>query len=372
MSGTGYSDKIKHLDREYLVQTSINGQTRSINVSIFHSGQLISGRVFPHPDNLDDQGLAEYTLEIHRQYRADFASLLGLIEKMKESDRPDIIGKIGMTLYSRKLYNEGLELLASAVEKHPENSGLKMIMGKLLLATGRFAEAQASLKSAVDLSPEYPDYRNLLGVACLRSEKPVEAIAQFKKAVELNIYFDQAHFNLGLGYILNGIVKEDFELARNLKANSIEAFGKAAMFNPRLICDEYKKGLALLEEDKLEESFAILADIAENPDIESPKERLMEMYLRYVHGENGVTEDGIKDYIEKIQNLLKASPAYADLQNELGMAYTIMGKFMRDKAIEHFKKALDVNPRFSRANKNLRLSENDLKGFEVLLEAILK
>jgi hypothetical protein len=45
---------------------------------------------------------------------------------------------------------------------------------------------------------------------------------------------------------------------------------------------------------------------------------------------------------------------------------------MNDKAIRHFDDALKINSGFSRALKNLKLAENDLKGFEILLEAIFK
>jgi tetratricopeptide (TPR) repeat protein len=259
------------------------------------------------------------------------------------------------------------------VQKYPDMPGLHFVLGRLYLARGLYDEAVEQLTRAVELAPSYPDYRNLLGIAYLKLGKPVVAIDEFKKAVEQNIYYYQAYFNLGLGYILNGIVREDFNLAKNLVHNCQEAFKKATLFYPAYLCNGYENGMRLLVEGQLERAYDIFSAVAEETLSQSSSEnRLLEMYLRYIHGEEGMTEDGIKRYVDRIGELLKSNPGHADLQNELGMAYTVMSKFLNNKAIEHFKEALRLNPHFLKAAKNLKLSQNDMKGFEVLLEAIVK
>ena len=250
--------------------------------------------------------------------------------------------------------------------------GLHFVLGRLYLARGMFDEALEQSCKAVELAPSFPDYRNMLGIAYLSTRKPVSAVDEFKKAVELNIYYDEAYFNLGLAFIMNGIVREDFNLAKNLLHNCQEAFGKAIMFNPGYMNLNYETGMNLLRENKLEQAYEILSAMGREVITHESEERLLEMYLRYIHGESGMTEEGIKQYVEQISELLKSNPGHADLHNELGMAYTVMGKFLNNKAIEHFKEALKINPDFIKAARNLKLSQNDLKGFEVLLEAIVR
>jgi tetratricopeptide (TPR) repeat protein len=372
MSAASFSDKFKGLGREYLVQTSLNELKCNIICSLFSSGHLLTSRMLPSLENMTGVDLSESVQEIHRQYLSDFKSLFGLMERIKDSDKPELIEKLGKTLYSKNLYDEGLELLSSALERHPDYPGLRILLGKIYLALGRFPDAESELLQAARIAPEYPDLRNILGVTFLKSKRPTSAIGEFKKAVSINIYFHRAYFNLGLGYILNGIVKEDFNLAKNLLQNCDTAFGKATMFNPGYLTGDYEQGRLYLARGKLEEAYEILSKVAELNGSPDSHDRLLEMYLRHVHGEGGMTEEGISKYVRELKDIVKASPGHADMQNELGLAYTVMAKFMNDKAIRHFEGALKINSGFSRARKNLKLAENDLKGFEILLEAIFK
>ncbi len=372
MSAVNFSDKFKSPGREYLLQTSLNELNGNIICSLFNSGRLLSGLTLPSPESMTGHDLTEVVREIHGQNLADFRSLFGLMERIKESDKPELIEKLGKTLYSKDLYDEGLELLASGLDRHPDYPGLRILLGRIYLALGRFPDAERELLHAVRLAPGYPDLRNLLGSAFLKSKRPMAAIGEFKKAVKINIYFHNAYFKLGLGYIQNGIVKEDFNLAKNLLQNCDEAFGKATMFNPGYLTGDYEQGRLYLARGKLEEAYEILSKVADLNGSPDSHDRLLEIYLRYVHGDGGMTEEGISKYIGELKDFLKASPGYADLQNELGLAYTVMAKFMNDKAIKRFQEALKINSGFSRARKNLKLAENDLKGFEILLEAIFK
>lgn len=372
MPAIGFSDKFRRLDREYLLQTSVNEARKQIICSLFHSGRLINTRAFPLPKEYENGDAFAKVSQIHEHWLSDIGGLLGMVERMRELERPEIMEKIGRTLCSRELYDEGCELLTFAVQKHPDVPGLRFALGKIYLARGQYDEAKDQLTRAVELAPSYPDYRNLLGQAYLKLKRPVAAIDEFRKAVEINIYYDEAHFNLGLGYILNGIVKEDFNLAKNLLHNCQETFQKAALFNPSFATEDYEKGLALLQDGQLEPAFELLSQVAREAITHFTEEKLLEMYMRFIHGQNGLTEAGIKQYIDEITELLKQNPGHADLHNELGMAYTVLSKFLNNKAMEHFQEALKINPNFVKAARNLKLSQNDMKGFEVLLEALIR
>jgi tetratricopeptide (TPR) repeat protein len=372
MQAIGFTDRFRRLEREYLIQTAVNEAHKQIISSLFHSGRLINSKTYPLPQGVENGAVLEKVSQIHQRCLAEINTLLELVEEMKALDKPDIIEKLGKALCARELNDEGCELLSLAVRKYPDIPGLRFVLGKIYLARGQFDEARVQLVRAVELAPDYPDYRNLLGMAYLKSRKPVAAIDEFRRAVEINIYYDEAYLNLGLGYILNGIVKEDFNLARNLLTNCEEAFQKAALFNPAFVSEDYEKGMALLREEKLEPAYEILSRVGSDNASHQGGERLLEMYLGFVHSREGLTEDGMKQYIDEITELLKTNPGHADLHNELGMAYTLMSKFLNNKAMEHFKEALRLNPGFQKAARNLKLAENDLKGFEVLLDVIVR
>jgi hypothetical protein len=56
----------------------------------------------------------------------------------------------------------------------------------------------------------------------------------------------------------------------------------------------------------------------------------------------------------------------------LGIAHLIQCRNLFLRALEEFRVSLRINPGYKRAEKNLKLSENDGKGFLILLRAILK
>lgn len=372
MSSIFYSKKLRYLDREYLFQTTYNELDRTVVCSLFNEGRLLNIHFTDLPADLPDNGLVDFMVKIHEQRLNDYEILLKVAEMNKDTDRPGILIKLGSALLVNQLYDEAIELLEGASSRHGNNSAIKLLLGKVYTAKNRFTDAESELRKAVELSPMYPDFRNILGETYLNLGKPLAAIDQFKKAVELNVYYDRAFYNLGLGYILNGIIKEDFDLARDLQNNCRETFEKAIALNPVYANQAYRDGMELLDRGMLQEAYEKLAEVAGNANPDSTSLKLLNLYIRCVYGENGATEKSIKDYIAEIENLLITNPGYADLENELGMGYTIMGKIMRDRAIDHFKKALEINPGFKKALKNIKLSENDLRGFEALLEAILK
>ena len=372
MSAIGFQDKFRRLDREYLLQTAVNDLNRNIVCSLFHDGKLLSSQTLPPLGELSRGDLSETAQEIHRQYLSDFESLLAMVEKTMKSDKPELIEKLGKTLFIRHLYDEALLLLEDAVERFPEYHGYRFLLGKIYLSQNRVADAQRELHKSVQLAPDFPDYRNQLGLVYLKLNKAVAAINEFTIACEKNVYYHNAFYNLGLGYILNGVLREDYELAKNIEQNCRETFDKATMFNPGYLNAAYQRGKTNLEQGRFKEAFDDFSKAARNGESISFQSELLEMYLRNVHGIDGMTEDGISDYIDRLKSIIKNNPGYADLHNELGMAFTIMGKLIIDKAIIHFSEALKINPHFDSAGKNLKLSQNDLKGFEVLLGAILK
>lgn len=372
MAALSYQDRFRRLGREYLLQTSVNEANGNIICSLFQSGRRLSTQTLPPLEGHAGGDVGEAVHEIHKQYLADFDTLLGLVERTMNLDKPELIEKLGETLYHRKLLDECLHLLEDASIKYPDYPGYRIILGKAYLALGRYADAEKELAHAVNLAPDYPDYRNLLGTAYLHLRKAVAAVNEFRKAVELNVYYHNAYFNLGLAYVLNGLIREDYEMARDLSANCEETFGRAVMFNPGYATPEYRRGRANLLQGKLQEAYDDLLNASRAADTTSFRDELLEMYLRNVYGENGMTEKRISEYIERLRSIIEMKGDYADLHNEIGMAYTIMGKLITDRAITHFREALKINPEFERAARNLKLSENDLKGFEILLEAILR
>ncbi|MBN2090588.1 hypothetical protein JW964_13335, partial [candidate division KSB1 bacterium] len=97
-----------------------------------------------------------------------------------------------------------------------------------------------------------------------------------------------------------------------------------------------------------------------------------EFYLKFMFGGKGKDDLYIEDYIRQQLQLISDHSNYADLHNNLGIVYLIQCRNLFLKALDEFREALKINSDFKKAEKNLKLAENDGKGFLILLRAILK
>jgi tetratricopeptide (TPR) repeat protein len=85
-----------------------------------------------------------------------------------------------------------------------------------------------------------------------------------------------------------------------------------------------------------------------------------------------VDEKTLTARIKTLKEQISKNPHFPDLHYELALAYTLLGRFIHSKSIEEYKEALKLNPDFERARRNLKLAENELKGFDNLIKAVVK
>jgi tetratricopeptide (TPR) repeat protein len=188
----------------------------------------------------------------------------------------------------------------------------------------------------------------------------------------LNVYYAEAYYNLAMTVILNGIKKEDFKLSHNLKDRATSLLAKSVGFNPAFKNDYLQNGLDALENNDLDQAFIELSQgYDEAADGGHPK-RIYEFHLEYLFRHDLVREDFVIKHIKHLRKQLELHPNYPDLYNELGLAYTVLTQFHSDRAVEAYQKALNLNPNYRTALKNLKLIQNEMKGLKTLLKAMLK
>jgi tetratricopeptide (TPR) repeat protein len=69
--------------------------------------------------------------------------------------------------------------------------------GLLLMAKGRYQEAEEAFRRAIKIDPSYAEAHNNLGYLLERQRKLPEAVAEYRQALKSKPDFRQAHFNLG-------------------------------------------------------------------------------------------------------------------------------------------------------------------------------
>ncbi|PLX19378.1 MAG: hypothetical protein C0601_02075 [Candidatus Muiribacterium halophilum] len=163
------------------------------------------------------------------------------------------------------------------------------------------------------MKKEYPDVLNKKGVLLFKKKKYSDAIKLFKKAIEMNGKYVEAYVNLGITYSDAG-----------LREDAVKAFTKASILDP-LYMDKFGLDLSKRKRDD-SEMFIKEARLAFS---RCEYQRAME-------------------YVEAAVSL---KPEYPDYRNFQGEVYLRLNRL--HKARLCFEKALDINPSYWRAKRNL-------------------
>ena len=147
---------------------------------------------------------------------------------------------------------------------------------------------------------------------------------------------------------------------------------KAARINPNYHNENYTKGEEYLRRNDYERAYFEFEKGHTKTTQSADLSFILDFYLRVIHKGKDLKNAVILRHINKLEEMMKKYPSYADLYNHLGVAYIIMSKFHNNQAIGLFNKAMDINPNFEKAKKNKRLAEYDHKGIQLLFDAILK
>jgi len=119
-----------------------------------------------------------------------------------------------------------LSELETAVERHPGDPRLLVILGIAYLDRDDDVRALETFQRAVKAAPESAEAHNWLGVALAAKEDIGAAVGEFRKAVALDPKYGRAYSNLGSALVQSGEFAEAakvFQAALTLEPNNIAA-----------------------------------------------------------------------------------------------------------------------------------------------------
>jgi tetratricopeptide (TPR) repeat protein len=372
MANFGFSSSIKVRGKEYLLQTSNNAFQNRIICSLFEGGSLINSQEISYDPQISDEALLALVKSLHDEKREETASLLKLSEELIGSNQAEAKNRVGLAFLEKGMYQEAIAEFQDAIKANPGLSKVYNNLGKAYLAAGKAEEAISAFQKALNIDPQYADYHNNLGAVYLKSEKCKLAADSFQKALGINPYYGEAYYNLGLALILNGIIKEDYLLATNLKERALEAMEKAAVVNPGFRNEHFDEAKGLLTRDELEEAWKEFNQAKAEENVPQAESLSLDFYLRFLHKEDEIDDTTMRQYIQSLEDFARKNPHFADVHNDLGIAHTVLCKYINERAIQHFREAIKINPNYEKARRNLKLAENDSKGFHLLLKVFMK
>jgi|GEM_PF-3747376 len=163
------------------------------------------------------------------------------------------------------------------------------------------------------MNSDYPDILNKKGLSLLKKRRYSDAIRFFKKAIDKNAKYVEAYVNLGITYSDAGLREE-----------AVRAFTKASILDP-LYMDKF--GLDLGKRKRRDDLVFI-----------------KEAKTAYDKSDFGIA-------MEYIEAAVALKPDYPDYRNFQGEIYLKLERL--HKARMCFEKALELNPSYWKAKRNL-------------------
>jgi tetratricopeptide (TPR) repeat protein len=266
------------------------------------------------------------------------------------------------TLYRDGKHEEALAICKKAMEMRPDDNRPWAIAGVVYMGQRKMQEASDALAVAIRLSPGNPVLHYTKARADRFRNAREEGLASVRKAIELKPDYAEAYLLLG---DLLGVGKGN-------EGESAAAYRKAIELDPKLL-DAYKYLGNRLEGQKDERGAEEAYRTAMQAD---PKKasgrtdlgRLLVKQGRLAEARelwNGRTTDEDRTFpnfitvLERAEKLEAAKQAYAKNPNDaeanlqIGLAtmegdhWVVDGR--QERAIEYFKKALEIKPDFAKA-----------------------
>lgn len=364
-------EEIRHGGASYFLQTSYSSENRQIQSSFFRDGTMFDSAVMEIDGEPGPSRLRELTKEIHQGSKRNFRFLLSARDRIGAAADPAPHLRLAEALLRRNLFIEAIQEAQSAVGKGSVDSRAWMVIAESWYRLGEYDPALEAVSRGIEISPAYPDLLNLKGRIHLKRHQCAEAAAAFDRAIALNNYFGEPYLNLLRTYLLNTMIKQDFELSRGLGEKLERNLERVRQLSPFIRPERLETVRTLVERESYEEALEIL-DGLESGGSRNPVDDIMfELYIALAQGGDGLEDEQIETYLARVREILDRNPTFADAWNSLGIIYTAKCKVFMDRALESFRKALDINEEYGKARKNLRLTENDRHGIFILLKALL-
>ncbi len=365
------SSEILAKGHKYYVQTTLISSQNRVVTSLFHEGNLLSKQVESYDPLSSSEAVLSLARRCHEERKSRISSLLEVSTKLSKMEDARAHLKLGEALYHQYLLKEAMAEVVRAIKLGVKDSTAFSILGNCLLDLGDHDRALRAFQHGLEISPKYPDLHNDLGRTYLGLKRCRNAVNEFEKAIDLNKYYVEAYMNLAMALCLNVIEKDDFELSKELPSRLVKILQMVVQLKPSLDVAEFNEALAAAKDGQYDKVWEILSKIQEESSKFITDNLSLDLYLILKFDSENLTEEDIDRYIDKTQRALEANPNFADLRNDLGVLYTAKCKLFIDKANLSFKEALKINKDFKKAEKNLKLSENDRQGIHLLLRALL-
>lgn len=375
MQQTGLNSEITVGNKQLHVQTAFSQSGGKITSTVFDNGRVVETHEHKLAKDQKNGQHDQQIQQVHRQVIEDLELLFRMAQKVQGVRHAASCAKIGLVFLSKGFLDEAITFFEQTIAIENEHAEAYKYIGICYLKKKQLDKAETAFSKALSLAKDYADIILNLGLLFLEKKEHVRAFELFEKCLTVNPSFFAAHVQICRTLLLTINEQEETPglppTPTRIKLIEKHIDEACRAFKPFDQKTTHQARAALLA-GNFTDAFDLLENAFQQvqPALDLTFDH--EFYLKFMYGGKGKDDAFITKYIDRLNSAVEAQPDYADLHNSLGIAYLIMCRNLFLKALDEFRKALGINPDFKRAKKNLRLAENDGKGFLILLRALLK
>ncbi len=276
-------------------------------------------------------------------------------------DEFDDLMKSAFDLYTKKKFDDALAICARAKEMKPSDFRPFYIAGIVYMAQWKMKSASEEFALAISLNPKEKRLHLLKAKADRFRNAKEDSIASAQKAIELDPNYAEAYIILGEAYSIGGSDKN----------KSIEAYKMAIKLKPELVQTYCQLGMQLTSKDDKGAEDAYKTGMNIDPQKMACRFDLGRLLVkqgrlaeaRVIWNERtSDTDNTFPNFITVLERAEKLEQAKVNLAKKPNDPETLlqMGLMVMDgeswvvdgrqeRAIVYFKKALDINPTFAKA-----------------------
>ena len=371
MAKINYSNNIRGRGRNLHLQTNTFEETQEIVTTLFDGGRVLAKETIPYKEEAGSENLSERVEQIHREIQENIELLYAISTRVKTVRHASSLYILGLQFLRWNLIDEAIAEFELALEYDPRYGDIFLDLARAYDKRGGLKESLDVIDKGLKVVPAYADLWCLKGFVLQKMGGGNPAYQAYQEALKINPSFDEAHARAALCIIID-VIKANQEMPAEETRKRLKEHLNRAVLSKRvqdLMFEEVIRAIHqnqfIIAKEKLE---TVLDNLSPVVDLRFHDA----FYLNFMYGETGRDSEKIHYYVKQLENLSDSHPNFPDLHNKLGIGYLIECRDLFNKALRQFQAAVNLNPDYLRAKKNLKLAQNDGKGFLILLRAMLK
>ncbi|HPR86473.1 MAG TPA: tetratricopeptide repeat protein [bacterium] len=372
-----FSSTLRAGKRKLTIQTRFDPTAHKAWATVRDGDEVVDTREAAVDAAATPEQAALEVRQFHDLTLSDLDLLFCVTGKVQEGQNPASLARLGTLFLEKGFYDEAIDTFTAILALDPDYENIHYSLGLAWYRQGDDDRALEELRLAARKRPTYPDVHYMLATILRKKGEHQAAAASCQQALALNADYVGAHLLSGL------ILAESTLLAPSHPdlpppIERIKESKQHLLYAMDLVSSEQKehlaRGLECLDlRERLEEGLSEIEKAIE-PAALNHRSVIAdsEFYLKFMFADLERDNRSLESYIKTLEKAIAQHPEYADLHQSIGTAYLLRGWHSFAHAVEAYRQAVHINPDYQKAQKNLKLLENDGRGFLILLRAILK